>query len=256
VGSEHRPRGDRLAQAVTPADSLVEPGPTYSEEQVALILQRAAQLERKAGVGTGLSLAEIEAIAREAGMDPSLVRVAARSLGAEASERGLLRRLAGAPFRRTYERVVDGEIDVRHHEALLADLRSGVTGSSMMPPQVASIGRTLTMSAHTNGGIVEVSLTPRAGKTHIRIDVNTVQIAGGLFGGLMGGLSVALGTGAFAVGLRQGGLLMATGGLLGVVSASYGLARTIYTTMAGGLYRSMEQLADRLETRLREELRP
>jgi len=112
------------------------------------------------------------------------------------------------------------------------------------------------MSAHTNGGIVEVSLTPRAGKTHIRIDVNTVQIAGGLFGGLMGGLSVALGTGAFAVGLRQGGLLMATGGLLGVVSASYGLARTIYTTMAGGLYRSMEQLADRLETRLREELRP
>jgi len=235
------------------SESSLEPGSTYSEEQVALILQRAAQLERGKEAQSGLSLAEIEAIARDAGMDPSLVRVAARSLGAEATERGLLRRLAGAPFRRTFERVVDGEIDIRHHEALLGDLRSGVSGSSMQPAQIASIGRTLTLSAR--GGIIEISLTPRAGKTHLRIDVNTVPIASGLYGGLMGGLTVVLGTTAFAIGLREGGALIAAGGLLGVVTAVYGLARTIYTLMAGSLYRSMEQLADRLESRLREELR-
>ena len=245
------------SRPAAPDSAMVEPSPTYSEEQVALILQRAAQLERKPSTRSGLSLDEIEAIARDAGMDPSLVRVAARSLGADETEGGLLRRLAGAPFRRTFERVVDGEIDGRHHEALLADLRGGVAGSSMHPPpQIASIGRTLTLSAQPSGGIVEISLTPRAGKTHIRIDVTTVQIAGGLFGGLMGGLSVAVGSGAFAIGLREGGLLVAAGGLAGVLTAAYGLARTIYTVMAGGLYRSMEQLADKLEQRLREELRP
>src|SRR4051794_31187635 len=162
-------------------------------------------------------------------MDPSLVRVAARSLGADAAEQGLLQRLAGAPFRKTFERVVDGEIDVRHHEALLADLRSGVAGSSMHPPQIASIGRTLTLTAHPSGGLVEISLTPRAGKTHIRIDVNTVPVAGGLFGGLLGGISVAFGSGAFAIGLREAGIAVAFGATLGVVSAAYGLARTIYT---------------------------
>jgi hypothetical protein len=53
----------------------------YREEEVAEILQRAARNERRRqDEKPALSLAEIEAIAREPGMDPLLVRNAAREM--------------------------------------------------------------------------------------------------------------------------------------------------------------------------------
>jgi len=86
---------------------------TYSERQVAEILQRTAGLERRSQPDkAALTLAEVEQIAREAGLDASLVRVAARSLAETEAERSLGARLAGARTRRTIERVIDGEIGV------------------------------------------------------------------------------------------------------------------------------------------------
>jgi hypothetical protein len=53
----------------------------YREEEVAEILQRAAGIERRRQQERpALSLSEIEAIARESGLDPALVRDAAREL--------------------------------------------------------------------------------------------------------------------------------------------------------------------------------
>src|SRR5205823_5858192 len=78
---------------------------TYRDEEVALILQRAAGLERKRQLDRpALSLAEVEAIAGESGIDPAMVRQAARDLENE-RQAGLGTRLAGVPVRRTLERV-------------------------------------------------------------------------------------------------------------------------------------------------------
>jgi hypothetical protein len=57
---------------------------TYSDSEVALVLKRAAELEQRRGSprGEGLTLAQLEDIAREAGLDPSLVAEAALELDA------------------------------------------------------------------------------------------------------------------------------------------------------------------------------
>jgi len=92
--------------------------PVYAERPSAIqatILQRAAGLERKRQLDRpALSLAEVEAIARESGIDPSLVRQAARDLEDE-RQTGFGTRLAGAPVRRTFERAIDGEISARRN---------------------------------------------------------------------------------------------------------------------------------------------
>jgi len=129
-----------------------------------MILQRAAGLERKRQLDRrALSLAEVEAIARESGIDPCLVRQPARDLEDE-RQTGFGTRLAGAPVRRTFERAIDGEISARHHEQLADDIRAAMMGVSAMPAQVSKIGRSLSWSAWTSGGVVEVQVTPREGQ--------------------------------------------------------------------------------------------
>lgn len=54
-------------------------GKTFSEQEVAIILQRAAQLQQMEG-GEGINLIELERIAQEAGLEPAHVRQAALDL--------------------------------------------------------------------------------------------------------------------------------------------------------------------------------
>ena len=229
---------------------------TYRDEEVARILQRAAGLERKRQLDhPALSLAEVEAIARESGIDPSLVRQAARDLENE-RQTGFGTRLAGAPVRRTFERAIDGEISARHHEQLADDIRAAMMGVSAMPAQVSKIGRSLSWSAWTSGGVVEIQVTPRDGKTFIRIDANSSAIAGGMFGGIMGGVGGGVGANVawmlpFTLHLPA---FIGVIGLAGVLLGAYGLARWAFSTRVGALHQRLEQLIDTLERHLRSQL--
>ena len=228
----------------------------YREEEVAEILHRAARIERKRQQEKpALSLAEIEGIAREAGMDPSLVRHAARELAVQ-QETGPSRRLLGAPLTRSIERIVEGELTQELHESLAADIRAAF-GASVMMGQVSTVGRTLTWLAFGQSGSIEVSISPRDGETVIRIDANSKNLAGGLFGGIIGGVGGGLGSNVAWMLPRFLGLPWAAGiaGALGVVALGFGLARWIYSSAVGRLHQRMDQLADTLEGRLRERLR-
>ena len=227
---------------------------TYREEEVAAILHRAAQLERDRGTTEGaLNLREIEAIARESGIDLSLVRQAARELD-EGDRRGIAAAIAGAPLRRTIERVVDGEIGAEHHERLAQEVRevlsaAGVGNRWMLPGGISSIGRSLTLSGFTGTSAIEVNVAPREGKTIIRISADRSQLAGGLFGGIVGGVGGGFGAN---VGWMIPTLLHLPwfAGLLGaglVVLGAYALARGIFATNARGLDRRLDALADRLQ---------
>ena len=77
---------------------------TYSEREVAAIIERAAQAQQR---GTdpdapGLTLAEIERVGREAGLDPALLRRAAAEVDA-----GLLSQEATRPGTDVAARWVD-----------------------------------------------------------------------------------------------------------------------------------------------------
>jgi len=230
------------------------PERTYREDEVAAILQRAARLENERGEADGaFSLREIEAIARDSGIRPALVRQAARELD-EGRSAGVSAAIAGASLRHTIERVVDAEIGAEHHEHLAQEVRevlssSGVGARWLFPGSISSFGRSLTVSGFTGTSSVEVSVTPREGRTFIRISADRSQLAGGLFGGIVGGVGGGFGAN---VGWMIPYLLHlpAIVGLAGagvVVLGAYGLARTIFGHTARGLDRKLDELADRLE---------
>ncbi len=228
----------------------------YREEEVSEILQRASGLEKRQQLERpALSLAEIEAIAQESGLDPAMVRQAARDLEQKAAERGFAARFTGAPSRRSFEREVEGELTVEHHERLAAEIRSAF-GSSVMMGQVATLGRSLTWSGFSKAGIIEVNVFPRDGKTVIRVDVNSSNLAGGIFGGIIGGLGGGLGSNVAWILPVTLHLPWYTGaaGFLAVVAGAYGLARALYAGAVGGLHRRVEALVDTLEQAVRREV--
>ena len=247
-----RPRPPVASRTDTSVEPLRER--TYGEDEVAAILRRAAQLEHDRGPeGEALNLREIEAVARDAGIDPSAVRQAARELEEDVGE-GIGAAIAGAPLRRTIERVVNGEIGAEHHERLAQEIRDVLSASAvgsrwMLPGGISTIGRSLTLSGFTGTSSIEVTVAPRDGKTVIRLSADRSQLAGGLFGGIVGGVGGGLGAN---VGWMIPALLHLpwVAGLAGaalVVLGAYAMARGIFVTNARGLDRRLDLLADRLE---------
>jgi hypothetical protein len=227
----------------------------YREEEVAEILQRAVGLERRRQQEQpALSLAEIEVIARESGIEPSLVRQAARELELQKSS-GLATRLLGAPPTRTVERLVEGELTQELHELVATDIREAL-GTVVMMGQVSTVGRALTWTGFGSSGAIEVHVSPRDGQTLIRIDSNSKNVAGGLFGGIIGGVGGGLGSNVAWLVPRFLGLPWVAGLLAaaGVIGGAYALARLIYGSAVGRVHRKMDQLADTLEGHVRERL--
>lgn len=92
----------------------------------------------------------------------------------------------------------------------------------------------------------------------IRIEVNSSQLAGGLFGGLMGGLGGGLGTNLAWMLPTIGHLPWYSGvaGFSAVLVGAWGFARVLYSTAVGRLNGRIEGLLDTLERRVRESLTP
>ena len=221
----------------------------YGEDETGEILRRAAQLDaKKQHERPALSLDEIEAIARDSGIDPQLVRQAARDVQSKRSSSASAKWL-GAPVRFSVERVVDGEVTTDMHEALAADIRATIFGSATVSGQMSVVGRSLSWSGFSTAGSLNLELVPRDGKTYIRIDVNASQIAGGLFGGIIGGVGGGLGTNVawMLPGFLHLPVVAGIGGFLAVVGLAYGLARALFVWRVRALHQRLEQLADRLE---------
>ena len=229
---------------------MTEPTPAprrYTEKEVGLILQRATELQRAAPSApdpTGLTLAELQEIAVEAGIDPGLLQDAAHELETHRPTT-LDARLAGAPIRLEVERIVPGELPHERLQDLVPTIQRGTAGQGT----ATAVGRTLTWSSTTdsNNSSQQVLITVRNGETLIRVEETLGGVCGGLFGGIMGGLGGGAGFGV-------GGALSASLGLgvglvaipLAAVTGSYFLARTIYKAVARGRRARAEDLASRL----------
>lgn len=238
-------------------------GRRYSEQEVALIIRQATELqqaESPADGKTGMSLAELEDIAREAGIDPHLVRRAATNLDTHArDERSSL--FLGAPSGIRLERSVDGEISPDDYAAIVGEIQRtlGEMGTA------STLGRTLQwMSApvgrrRANVRSVQVTVAPRNGRTGIRVEEPLGSFAGRVFGGVMGGI----GMGTLPLAVVGGGFLgdvlggtlpfqIAGGVAAGValLGGSYLLARTIFVRTAERRGRALRGLMDSLAERV------
>jgi eukaryotic-like serine/threonine-protein kinase len=224
----------------------------FNEEEVALIIKRAAELQQTEHVeesDRALSLTDVEQIAREAGIDPKLIRRAALGLD-QPSTTIRPSPWLGAPTRIVFERVVDGEIPIEEFEPLIAEVRR-TFGDNGIP---SVLGRSLAWSSSgtarrkPQGRNLDVSVVVRGGVTTIRVEEELRNLAGGLFGGLMGG--GAGGTTGITIGVGMSVFQsFPIAALMWVTAAGgfYALARTIFGNISEKREKELRGLADRLE---------
>jgi hypothetical protein len=138
----------------------------YHEEEISEILKRTAELQRirnRAGEHThGLTLEEIQEIAREAGLDPSLVHTAAAQLETPTTS-GQKFHFWGAPLKIHEGRIVQGDLTDELMNRLILEMRA-VSGKK---GRFEKLGKTLTWSSDLHGA-VEVTVRQQDENIHIQ----------------------------------------------------------------------------------------
>jgi serine/threonine protein kinase len=268
----HRERLDRLpgsleqvlirALAMRPADRYRTPNefalaldraagtkPRYSPEEARAIIRRAAEQQAQRPTEDGaLSIGGVEQIAADVGISPRRVRQAVGDLRS-ASPKTFSAAFLGGRTTLTYERFVEGEVPEQEFEVFVEEIRATIGNVG----QVSSLGRSVawTSTHGPHGGVgrdVHVTITPRAGRTRIRVEERMGGLAGGLFGGIMGGGGGGIGPAATAILIKEVGAAVVVGLGVGalVVGGCYALARTIYTSVNRKRARELEDLIDRM----------
>ncbi|MFH1764210.1 MAG: hypothetical protein ABIF09_08470 [Gemmatimonadota bacterium] len=222
----------------------------YSDEEVRLLLKRASELESQGpslpAKVDGPTLADLEAIASEAGINPALVRRAARELDSPSAGVTLLApqssAFLGAPTVFELERTVRGEVSTSVLERLVGPLQRAADG--MGHPSL--LGRTLTWQSEdaSKTRALQVTVSVGRGETRLSIEERYGNLAGALFGGIVGGGGTGLGLGV-GLGVGLGALGSAAFAILfpvGVLSGAWALARGIFRNSVHGRMRTLTKL--------------
>jgi hypothetical protein len=225
----------------------------YDEKDVARLLKRATELQREDPVqalgSAGMSLAELEEIAAEAGIDPRHLRRAADEL--DTPEMAGMERVLGERHTLVFEDVVPGEIP----EASFVDLVGAVQEAAGDLGQPSLIGRALTWRSETPGKsrILVVTVASRNGVTRIRVEERLHQFASGLFAGTTAGVGVGLGVGAgVPLGAVMGSIAFSVAFPLGMVGLSYIGCRAIYRSVVGRRRKVLANVLERLSAAARD----
>ncbi len=229
----------------------------FNDEEVALIIKRAAELQQTQQAdeepSNAMTLAEVEQIAQEAGIDPKLIRQAAHGLERPA-EVARPSPWLGAPTRLMFDRVIDGEVPVDEFEPTINEIRR-TFGDNGIP---SVLGKTLAWTSSYQGGrrgnsgrMVNVNVVSRSGATTVRVEEEMRTVAGAVFGGCVGGggggstgVSIGIGMGVFHSAPVAAALWFAVAG------GFYTLARTIYGRIIGKREKQLRELAGRLEQQI------
>ena len=256
VGSQRFDGPRRCATAG--GDSLSDSSKQYDDKQVSLILKRAAEMQTTEGGvkpgATGLSLAELEQIAIEAGIDPTHVRLAAAEVDRDPTSGGEWSWLLGAPAKLRIHRVVDAEVPDDFFDDLLVEIQTADIGHGT----ASHVGRTLTWKGGgtgQNADSAQITITSRDGRTELHAERNRTQTAVGLMAGMAGGGGVGVGVGmGIPLGLEAlGSPLAAVLIPAGVLAAAYVGARSLFRGGHRRHMRRMERLLDKLVERIQDE---
>ncbi|MFV8752925.1 hypothetical protein ACNOYE_20460 [Nannocystaceae bacterium ST9] len=221
-------------------------GARYDEDQVASILRRAAELQVRSGAGDprSMSLAEVESIGREAGIDAALVRQAARELARPGPPPQRINPLLGAPASLHFEATLAGELPEHGFELLAHEIQT-----ALGEPGIASkVGRSLTWQSTPNPGgggrRIMITVTAMHGSTRLVADEKLGNLIGGLFGGIVGGVGGGgMGLIAIPIVFAPWSVPLFVGGVLG---GSFALARTIFRSKAAQRSGELERLLTRM----------
>lgn len=198
----------------------------------------------------GMTAAELERIAIEAGIDPAAVRLAAEEVTRGEAERGIGERLLGGPSTLRYVFEVDGELTQEDHEALLAVVQRGLDVSGTL----TVAGRTFSWHATGPNRSITVQVAPVRGKSVVRIEERLGNLIGGIYGGVGGGIGGSLVPLAGFAGATLFGPAGVVAAVVGSLAASYLGTRAIYGGITKRRKRALDALAADLRATLEEVL--
>lgn len=157
----------------------------YSDKEISAVLKRAAELQRTQGPTdtSGLSLAELEQIAAEVGIDPDFVKTAAFELEEGGPDETF--HLLGAPTSIDLERIVEGEMTEAKWDEAVVEIRR-VFGAAGETGQVGRIREWIRRDETGSYERVHVTVSPLGKQTRIRVFYSMTDWAWAFHGGLMG----------------------------------------------------------------------
>ncbi len=222
----------------------------YGDKEIGRILKRATELqdqEPSAPSSSGLTLQELEEVAIEAGIDPRFLQRAALELGTSQTDPEFWAKVVGDELMLLRETTVPGELTDDGFERVVSVIQMGTREHG----QPSLLGRSLTWRAETPSKTrtVQVTVTSRDGQTHVRLEENLHQLAGGLFGGGVTGVGIGVGVGVglpLAGYLGLGGSLLAAAFPLGLLGLSFIGARDIYRAIVNRRRSVMGELFDKI----------
>jgi hypothetical protein len=223
----------------------------FTDKEVAIILRRAADLEKRppsagGSSGRGLTLSDLKEIAAEAGIDPEMVSRAVTEL---ASPKGLRSGslLIGPDTVRREVRAAQGELSKEEMAELVRvvdeEVRDqGIVQEALGHVRWTSQGRFLS---------TQVSLEPGGGETLIRVEERHSDAIRGVLHAIPASYGLIFGLAGALEGMNLG---LVPGALFALASAAagWGLGGAIWRGMAGRSKARVQRLAERLGIRARE----
>lgn len=227
----------------------------YTDDEVRHLLERATEYQLAQPASSevaGLTLAELEAVAREAGIDVEALRRAATELettGGAGPGDAVVRAgggdraaaLAGAPLSVVLERTLPVEVSREVLEALVPVVQAAAEAPGS--PTVG--GHTLTWRARHPSNLRElhVVVASLGGATRIRIEERYGALAGTVFGSGVGGVGAGVGFGVgMGVGVAIGSALMMIAFPLALLGGTYLGSRALFGGIVRGRRAELEGL--------------
>lgn len=213
----------------------------FTDQEVREILKRAVEKAPSRSVARteGTSLAELQAIGGEVGIDPARLEDAARAVALGAADRP--GKILGGPTVLNFERKVEGEFDPRDTPEILSVIRRTMGHQG----EVDDIHGSLEWRAKGDSGERSVTVSSRDGTTTISswANLSNAAVLTYLPAGIVGVIASLAGLANFIKDGSQAGLIL----FLVVVPIVYPIMRAIFRRVsdseAGKLQRTVDELA-------------
>lgn len=215
-----------------------ETGRRYTEDEVALILRRAAELDARSGGSRELSLTEIQDIAREAGIPPEQVVRAARVV--ERNPADAFAPILGAPTTFARNAEVPGVVPEEAYPELVQIIRDAFERHGRSGHALAG----MEWKAADGFGGFAVSVRPTTEGTMVQVRVRRADAATVTY--LLSGVGWLVATSLLGDVLNPATaaeyLLLISGGTV----SAYATARTVWSRLMGSWQDRVDRLVDRL----------
>jgi hypothetical protein len=142
----------------------------YADQEVALVLQRAAELEERRSDSTaarGLTLRELHEIAKEVGLSPDVIDEALAAIQAGARPRSGA--LLGAPLSSKLVRGVRGHLGEEALQRLLRVVEEHVEETGTVSEALGTVRWTTIARGHKFDRTMQVSLSAKKEETQIQV---------------------------------------------------------------------------------------